>query len=265
MVALTLGCTEAGRPPDPAPARANEPESEPDTVTASPKPTPEPETAQPEPAAAVDAPIPAPGRTPAKWTMWRIMEAPDTWLDQTLVLPGCGVELPSLPAVAADGSAVAIGLYSSPVADQRLVTVRIYAAADGKLVRGFTLLGPDEGQLPDDELRRRFCHRVGQLARVLAAGDYAAMKLVGGWRNQVTDGLPARADSWPLILADGATRDVDMAVADIVLAPIEPALAQLELRKGGAEVCRSDADEGQASRVWEGAGLRVWTREPCGC
>jgi hypothetical protein len=69
--------------------------------------------------------------------------------------------------------------------------------------------------------------------------------------------------AWPRVISDGATRDVDAAVTDIVIAPANTDAPELRLREAGPKSCRGSS--GQFSKVWESGGLRVFTRGPCGC
>jgi hypothetical protein len=209
---------------------------------------------------------PAPLPTPARWEMWRVLEDADVWLRSEVDLTACDVdlaELPTFPTVAADGSVLALALVSSPVADQRLLTVRLLRTQDAKQMRAYTLIGPDESELPSDELQRRVCHRAKALARALASGGHTSVPVVGGWENRISDGLPERVDGWPRVIGDGATREVDAAVADIVLAPSDLTAPELQLRVAGSQSCSGSSDE--FSKVWEAAGIRIFTRGPCGC
>jgi hypothetical protein len=169
------------------------------------------------------------------------------------------LELPDFPTVSADGSVLALALISSPVADEKLLTVRLLRSQDAKQLRAYTLIGPGETELAPEVV----CHRARSLARALASGGHTTMPVVGGWANPIDDGLPERVDGGPRVIADGATRDVDMAVADIVIAPSDLAVPELQVRPAGTESCGGSAE--QFSKVWEAGGLRVLTRGPCGC
>jgi hypothetical protein len=214
------------------------------------------------PSAPTLEPPPTPMPTPARWGMWLVLEDLDVSLEYDLSV--CDVELPEFPTVAADGSVLALALVSSPVADELLITVRMLRSEDGKQVRAYTLIGPGESELvPDEELQRRVCHRATALARALASHGHTTMPVVGGWENHVRDGLPTSAQGWPRVIGDGATHDVDMAVADIVIAPANTDAPELHVSEAGPTACRGSSD--QFSKVWEAAGLRVFTRGPCGC
>jgi hypothetical protein len=211
-------------------------------------------------------PPPAPLPTPAHWEMWRLLEDVDGWLQLEVDPTTCDIELPEFPTVAADGSVLALALVSAPVADQKLLTVRLLRSEDAKQVRAYTLIGPGESELLPEELERRVCHRAKALARALASGGHTAMPVAGGWANQIRDGLPERVDGWPKVISDGATRDVDATVADVVIAPADAAAPKLQVRTAGPRACSGSSDESdQFSKVWEAAGLRVLTRGPCGC
>jgi hypothetical protein len=88
--------------------------------------------------------------------------------------------------------------------------------------------------------------------------------VAGGWENPIRDGLPERVDGWPRVFSDGATRDIDATVSDIVIAPVYADDPKLEVRAAGPEDCYRSSEE-QFSKVWQAAGLRVFTRGPCGC
>jgi hypothetical protein len=206
-------------------------------------------------------PPPTPMPTPARWDMWRVLDDTDTFLDVDLT--ACGVVLPEFPTVAADGSTLAIALVSAPVADEQLLTVRLLRSEDAKQIRAYTLVGSGESELPHEELQRRVCHRAKALARALRSGGHTSMPVVGGWHNPIRDGLPASVEALPRVLSDGATRDVDATVADIVIAPANSDSPELQVREPGPTSCRSSSSE--FSKVWEAAGLRVFTRGPCGC
>jgi hypothetical protein len=206
---------------------------------------------------------PAPLPTPARWEMWQIREDINAWLVDEVALAACDVELPQFPTIAADGSVIAIALLSSPVADERLLTIRLLRTQDAKQMRAYTLVGPGEFELPSEELQRRICHRAIPLARAMASGGHTSMPVVGGWDNPIRDGLPASVENWPRVISDGATRDVDMAVTDILIAPANSDAPELRVREAGPKKCRGSS--GQFSKVWEAGGLRVFTRGPCGC
>jgi hypothetical protein len=211
-------------------------------------------------------PPPAPLPTPARWTMWHVLEDVEGWLDLEIDPTECEIELPQFPTVAADGSVLALALVSAPVADQKLLTIRMLRSEDAKQMRAYTLIGPGESELAPEELERRVCHRMKALTRALASGEHTTVPVIGGWGNPIRDGLPERVDGWPQVISDGATRDVDMAVADIVMAPTDMAAPELRLRTAGPEDCSGSSDgEDQFSKLWEAAGLRVFTRGPCGC
>jgi hypothetical protein len=219
---------------------------------------------QPSPPTLEPPPTPLP--TPARWTMWHVLEDVEGWLDLELGATPCEIELPQFPTVAADGSVLALALVSAPVADQKLLTIRMLRSEDAKQMRAYTLIGPGESELAPEELARRVCHRMKALTRALASGGHATMPAVGGWETPIRDGLPERVDGWPHVISDGATRDVDMAVADIVIAPSDMGTPELQLRTAGPRACSGSSDESdQFSKVWEATGLRVFTRGPCGC
>jgi hypothetical protein len=211
-------------------------------------------------------PPPAPLPTPTRWTMWHVLEDVEGWLDLEVGATPCEIELPQFPTVAADGSVLALALVSAPVADQKLLTIRMLRSEDAKQMRAYTLIGPGESELAPEELARRVCHRMKPLTRALASGGHTSMPVVGGWESPIRDGLPERNDGWPKVISDGATRDVDMAVADIVISRSDAAAPELLLRTAGPQACRDSSDESdQFSKVWEATGLRVFTRGPCGC
>lgn len=208
-------------------------------------------------------PPPTPEPTPPRWALWHVLEDANTWLRDQTALATCDVELPTFPTISADGTTLALGLVSAPVADERLLTVRMLRIEDAKQMRAYTLVGPGESELPAEELERRICHRADALARALKSRGHTSMPVVGGWENPIRDGLPEVADGWPRVISDGATRDVDMAVADVVIAPANTVAPELKIREAGAKPCRGES--GQFSKVWEAGGLRVYTRGPCGC
>ena len=261
--ALSLGCTETTDTLDIETQRLGE-STELEFLIIP--PLDEVATDQPPPAL---EPPPTPLPTPARWEMWRViehLEDPVTWLDVEIDMTACDVELPRFPTIAADHSVLAVALISSPVADEELLTVRMLRAEDGKQMRAYTLVGPGESELPPEELTRRVCHRQKALARALDSGGHTTMPIIGSWQNPIRDGLPDTVDGWPKMIANGATREVDMAVADIVIAPADAEASQLQVRVDQTESC-SGASEGdeQFSKVWEAAGLRLFTRGPCGC
>jgi hypothetical protein len=208
-------------------------------------------------------PPPTPKPTPARWEMWRVLEDVDAWLRLEVDPNACDVELPQFPTVAADGTVLALALISAPVADQQLLTVRLLGIEDAKQVRAYTLLGPGEWELETEEVQRRVCHRANVLARALASGGHTSVPVVGGWENEIRDGLPERVEGWPRVLSDGATREVDATVADVVIARSHVATPELQLRTTGPQSC--DGASSQFSKVWETGDLRVFTRGPCGC
>lgn len=223
---------------------------------------PQHEVAPPPPPTTPPEPPPAPQPTPARWTMWSVLEDVDAWLRDEVDLHACDVELPTFPTVSGDGSMLALALVSAPIADERMVTIRLLRTTDAKQVRAYTLLGPSESELEPDEVQRRVCHRVPALVRALTSGGHTTVPLVGGWDNPIHEGLPESVDGWPRVISDGATREVDATVSDIVIAPANADAPQLNLR---AKKRNCTSMSGQFSKVWEAASLRIFTRGPCGC
>lgn len=225
-----------------------------------------PPLAEPAPPPPALEPPPTPEPTPARWEMWRIVEDVEGSLIDELDPNACDVDLPEFPTISADGTVLALALANAPVADPRLLTIRMLRTDDAKQVRAYTLIGLGESELAPEELQRRICHRASALARALASGGHTSAPVVGGWDNPIRDGLPERVDGWPRVIGDGATREVDMTVADIVIAPASADAPELRLRTAGPTVCTgSESDEEEFSQVWEAGGLRVFTRGPCGC
>ncbi len=257
LAASLLGCTSAAAPLD-IESEHLVPSADLEFVIAPPL-----AEVQPPPAS---EPPPPPAPTPARWEMWSVVEDVEASLRHDIDPNACGFQLPKFPTISADGSVLALALGNAPVADRRLLTIRMLRTSDAKQVRAYTLIGPDESQLPPEELQRRVCHRMSALARALVSGEHATAPVVGGWANPIRDGLPERADGWPRVFGNGATREVDMAVSDVVVAPANVDIPELQVHPGEPPICTGAEDEDEEfSKVWEAANLRVFTRGPCGC
>jgi hypothetical protein len=215
----------------------------------------------------IEAEPPTPDPAPTgRGQMWRVMEDADAWVAALTALDPCTSGLPRFPAVSADGSTLALALASSPVADEQAAVIRLYRSEDGTLLANHTLLGPAESQRLGEQpqlARRRYCRRAAELERTLASGRYQPMPVVGGWHNPIRDGLPVDAKPWSRVVSDGATLEVDMAVADIVIARADVDDPALQVRVNKAQRCQTE--RGQFSTVWSAAGIRVLRRGPCGC
>jgi hypothetical protein len=114
-----------------------------------------------------------------------------------------------------------------------------------------------------DELQRRYCRRLAAAQEMLVADAFATMPVVGAWANPIRRRLPADAWPWPYVVNDGAKRELDMAVTDIVIARPDAEQPALELRPGAEKRCRREGSE--FSKVWSTATIAVYTRGPCGC
>jgi hypothetical protein len=196
--------------------------------------------------------------------MWRVLEEPNAWLSDHTGLASCDAHLPRFPALSRNGDRLALALATAPVADEHAAAVRIYRVADGTLLGSYWLLHPSQSKLIEADptrIQQRYCKRTTELSRLLG-DDYEPMPKTGGWQNPIREGLPESRDPWPLVVADGATREVDATVADIVIAnPLAPDPA-LQPRSR-AQRCHNMWE--QFSTVWSTAELSVLTRGPCGC
>jgi hypothetical protein len=196
--------------------------------------------------------------------MWRVLEEIDPWLSDHTGAEPCDAQLPGFPALSSNGALLALALGTAPVADEHAAVVRVYRVKTGALLGSYWLLRHHETPLfaiDPGYVQKQYCERAAELARLLD-GDFERMPRVGGWQNPIREGLPDSHKPWPLVVADGASKDVDATVADIVIASPATQDPALQLRPK-AQQCHSTW--GQFSTVWATAEISVFTRGPCGC
>jgi hypothetical protein len=200
---------------------------------------------------------------------WWVMDDPRAWIGEKTGSDGCRGEFTALPAMTRDGETLVLGLGSSPVADGHEAVVRFHRVHDGTVEREVELLRPSEWtRLTEREdgmakVRRRYCDRLAVLEGELRTIGAEAMPVVGAWGNPIRNRLPSDAWPWPYVVSDGATREVDMAVTDIVIARADVADPKLELVAGKERRCRGEF--GRFAKVWATARIAVYTRGACGC
>lgn len=200
---------------------------------------------------------------------WWVLDDPRAWIGDKTGSDGCKGEFTALPAMTRDGKTLVLGLGNSPVVGAHEAVVRFYAVDDGALEREIELLRPSEWtRLTEREdgmprVQRRYCDRLAQLEQELQAIDVEPMPLVGSWANPIHQRLPKDAWSWPNVVSNGATREVDMAVTDIVIARADVPHAKLRIQPGDERRCRGEG--GRFAKVWATATMAVYTRGACGC
>jgi hypothetical protein len=200
---------------------------------------------------------------------WWVMDDPRAWIGDKTGSDGCKGEFTALPAMTRDGETLVLGLGNSPIVGAHEAVVRFHAVHDGSLEREIELLRPSEWtRLTEREdgmpkVQRRYCDRLAQLEQELQAIGAEPMPLVGSWANPIHQRLPKDAWPWPSIVSNGATREVDIAVTDIVIARADVEHAKLRILPGGERRCRGES--GRFAKVWATATMAVYTRGACGC
>ena len=224
---------------------------------------------EPDAAAVEIAPPQQPRSRPRADAFWWVLDDPPGWIGDKTGSDGCRGEFTALPATSRDGKTLVLGLGNSPVVGAHEAVVRFYAIDDGGLDKEIELLRPSEWtRLTEREdgmskVQRRYCDRLAQLEQEVQAIGAEPMPLAGSWANPIHQRLPKDGSPWPNVVSHGATREVDMAVTDIVIACADDEHAKLRIVPGGERRCRGES--GRFAKVWATATMAVYTRGACGC